>query len=109
MMRPSITDLELKKTPRKIWLLFNCCYILQLERFIESRNEEKTIMKKQTIFKKIALSIAAAALLLPLMPTIGQSGFSSNKAEAAATFPDVKDFKAEVSYLTGLEIIRGYP
>ncbi|MCM3610469.1 D-alanyl-D-alanine carboxypeptidase family protein [Planococcus sp. MERTA32b] len=66
-------------------------------------------MKKQTIFKKIALSIAAAALLLPLMPTIGQSGFGSNKAEAAATFPDVKDFKAEVSYLTGLEIIRGYP
>ncbi|QHJ70634.1 D-alanyl-D-alanine carboxypeptidase family protein [Planococcus halotolerans] len=66
-------------------------------------------MKKQTIFKKAALSIAAVALLAPFMPHIDKSGLTSNKAEAAATFPDIKDFKAEIDYLTGFEIIRGYP
>lgn len=66
-------------------------------------------MKKQTIFKKVILSITAAALLAPIMPHIDKSGFNSNKAEAAITFPDVKDFKAEIDYLTGFEIIRGYP
>lgn len=66
-------------------------------------------MKKQSIFKKVALSIAVVALLLPLIPNVDKSGFTSNKAEAAITFPDVKDFKAEIDYLTGFEIIRGYP
>lgn len=63
-------------------------------------------MKKQTIFKKVALSLAAIVLMTPL---IGQTAFTSDKAEAAVTFPDIKDYKAEIDYLTGLEIIHGYP
>lgn len=66
-------------------------------------------MKKRKFFKKIAMSVAAVALLSPFMPTIDKSGFTAEKAEAAVTFPDLKDFKAEIEYLTGLEIIRGYP
>ena len=63
-------------------------------------------MKKQSIFKKIALTVVAAALL---MPVADQTGFSASTAEAAMTFPDVNDFKGEIDYLTGLGIIRGYP
>ncbi|WP_282020592.1 D-alanyl-D-alanine carboxypeptidase family protein [Planomicrobium okeanokoites] len=66
-------------------------------------------MKKRKFFKKIGLSVAAVALLSPFMPTLDKSGFTAEKAEAAVTFPDLKDFKAEIEYLTGLEIIRGYP
>lgn len=66
-------------------------------------------MKKRKFFKKIAMSVAAVALLSPFMPTLDKSGFTAEKAEAAVTFPDLKDFKAEIEYLTGLEIIRGYP
>ncbi|PKH10227.1 D-alanyl-D-alanine carboxypeptidase family protein [Planomicrobium sp. MB-3u-38] len=66
-------------------------------------------MKKRKFFKKIGLSVAAAVLLSPFMPTLDKSGFTAEKAEAAVTFPDLKDFKAEIEYLTGLEIIRGYP
>ncbi|HSI68185.1 MAG TPA: D-alanyl-D-alanine carboxypeptidase family protein [Planococcus sp. (in: firmicutes)] len=66
-------------------------------------------MKKQSIFKKIALSIVAASLLMPLMPNLDTTGISSPKAVAATTFPDVTDFKGEIDYLTNLEIIRGYP
>ncbi len=66
-------------------------------------------MKKRKFFKKIGLSVAAVALLSPFMPTLDKSGFTAEKAEAAVTFPDLKDYKAEIEYLTGLEIIRGYP
>lgn len=66
-------------------------------------------MKKRKFFKKIGLSVAAAVLLSPFMPTLDKSGFTAEKAEAAVTFPDLKDYKAEIEYLTGLEIIRGYP
>ncbi|WP_281863087.1 D-alanyl-D-alanine carboxypeptidase family protein [Planomicrobium okeanokoites] len=66
-------------------------------------------MKKRKFFKKIAMSVAAVALLSPFMPTLDKSGFTAEKAEAAVTFPDLKDYKAEIEYLTGLEIIRGYP
>lgn len=66
-------------------------------------------MKKQSIFKKLTLSVVAAVLLAPLLPHLDATGISSNKADAATTFPDVTDFKAEIDYLTNLEIIRGYP
>lgn len=72
-------------------------------------NRGETTMKKQTIFRKVALSIAAMALMAPFMPHFDKSGLTSNKAEAAVTFPDVKDFKAEIDYLAGFEIIRGFP
>lgn len=66
-------------------------------------------MKKQRVLKKIALSIAAMALLMPLMPGAAENGIGPIRAEAAGAFPDVKDFKGEIDYLTGLGIIRGYP
>jgi len=66
-------------------------------------------MREQRIFKKSALTIVTAILVLLLMPNLEAGGISPVKAEAATTFPDVTDFNAEIDYLTGLEIIRGYP
>lgn len=63
-------------------------------------------MKKQSGFKKIILSVAAALLLMPLVPGVGES--TSVNAQTAPNFNDVKEFKAEIDYLSGLGIIRGY-
>lgn len=61
-------------------------------------------MKKQNIFRKIALMVVAAALFLPLL-----ASHTSVKVEAATAFPDVKNYQEEIEYLTGLGIIKGYP
>lgn len=66
-------------------------------------------MKKQSTYKKAAAFFVAAFLLMLLLPQWDGAGIASSKAEAATTFPDVTDFKAEIDYLTGLQIIRGYP
>lgn len=44
-----------------------------------------------------------------LAPLLEESGLLTHKADAATTFPDVKDFNSEIVYLTGFEIIKGYP
>lgn len=66
-------------------------------------------MKKQSNLKKAAVSLVATIMLSLLLPQWDANGISSSKADAATTFPDVTEFKAEIDYLTGLEIIRGFP
>lgn len=67
-------------------------------------------MKKQTLMTKIGLTIGVMVLATSVLPSAGALPVEASevKSSATKTFPDVKNFHEEISYLTSLGIIHGH-
>lgn len=70
-------------------------------------------MKKTAWMTKIGLSVGALALATSILPTGTSFGVEAVEASpltasAVKSFPDVKEYKAEIEFLTGKGIINGH-